>query len=607
MGRRPVGAGLGGRRRSARGRRRARGRLQPHPDGPHDERRAAARRELPRSDDRGDRRRHPDGHQPVVVDRRPAAQLPVRVRDRLGDQGRQADPDAAESDLYRDQPALLGRDGHDREPRRVDLLGHPELRQGPADADGTHRPPVRARALPRDQGRGPGMSGIHDAPADAVAERVLELVGRRSSSAEAEVNVRIGTSALTRFANGAIHQNVAGELRRVLLRVALDGRVSAAGLAGPTGDDELETLVDEVFEAAAVSPVDPDWPGVATPADVPPVDHWDEATAAASPDERAVHVAAFVASAGGLVTAGAVSTDAVRAAFSNTAGQALTGRYTVAALDAIARTDTSDGVARSASVRLGDIDAAAAGAVAAAKASDGANPGHLDPGRYEVVLEPSCVKDLVDFLLNYGFAGRAVLEGRSFLRPGERQFDESIVISQDVAPAPMAGLGFDAEGTPRASLDLVRDGTAHAVLHDRRTARRAGTSSTGNAALGPNPYGALPASVVLEGGTTDPGRLIEGVGRGLLVTDFWYTRILDPRTLVVTGLTRNGVWLVEDGRIVRPVSNLRFTQSYAEALGPGAVEAIGDRVELFPDETDGFLAVPALHLGSWSFTGGSKG
>jgi predicted Zn-dependent protease len=451
------------------------------------------------------------------------------------------------------------------------------------------------------------MSGIHDAPAEAVAERVLELVRRRSSTAEAEVNVRVGTSALTRFANGAIHQNMAEELRRVLLRVALDGRVAAAGLAGPTGDDELETLVDEVFEAAAVTPADADWPGVATPAEAPAVDHWDDATAAASPDERATHVAAFVASADGLVTAGAVSTDAVRAAFANTAGQALSGRYTVAALDAIARTETSDGVARSASVRLGDIDAAAAGALAAAKARDGANPSHLEPGRYEVVLEPSCVKDVVDFLLVYGFGGRAVLEGRSFLRPGERQFDESIVLRQDVEVAPMSGLGFDSEGMARASLDLVSNGTADAVLHDRRTARRAGTSSTGNAALGPNPYGALPASVVLEGGTTDPGRLVAGVERGLLVTDFWYTRILDPRTLVVTGLTRNGVWLIEDGRVVRPVSNMRFTQSYAEALGPGAVKAVGNRVELFPDETEGFLAVPALHLGSWTFTGGAKG
>ena len=106
------------------------------------------------------------------------------------------------------------------------------------------------------------------------------------------------------------------------------------------------------------------------------------------------------------------------------------------------------------------------------------------------------------------------------------------------------------------------------VLHDRRTARTAGAESTGNAALGPNPYGGVPASLILESGSTDPTDMIASVERGLLVTDFWYTRVLDPKTLVITGLTRNGVWLIEDGQVVRPVRNLRFTQGYAQALGP---------------------------------------
>jgi predicted Zn-dependent protease len=450
-------------------------------------------------------------------------------------------------------------------------------------------------------------AGRAETQALLLAERVLGLVRARAASAEAEVNVRTGTLALTRFANGVIHQNVAEELREVGVRVALDGRVASARLDGPAGDDKLRALVEGVFEAAAVSPVDDDWPGLASPTPSPDVDHWDDATADASPDERAALVASFVSAAEGLVTAGAVSTAAVHAAFASTAGQAVTGRGTSADIDGIARTGTSDGVARHSSVRVASLDAAAAGRRAARKARDGADPGDLEPGRYEVVLEPSCVADIVDFVLVHGFGGRAVHEGRSFVRPGEAQLDPSVTLRQDVADPRLGGLAFDAEGTPRRAVDLVRDGVTGAILHDRRTARLAGAESTGNAALGPNPYGGVPASLILEPGATSPASMVTSIERGLLVTDFWYTRVLDPKTLVITGLTRNGVWLVEDGRIVRPVRNLRFTQGYAQALGPGNVKAVGDDPTLFSHGPDDQLLVPSLHLASWAFTGGAKG
>jgi predicted Zn-dependent protease len=126
---------------------------------------------------------------------------------------------------------------------------------------------------------------------------------------------------------------------------------------------------------------------------------------------------------------------------------------------------------------------------------------------------------------------------------------------------------------------------------------------------GAGPFGALPANLVLSGGDRDPSALVEAVERGLLVTDFWYTRILDPRTMVVTGLTRNGVWLIEDGKIARPVANLRFTQSYLDALGPGQVRGVGSDVTLVGDASFGIGAylAPSLHLASWNFTGGAKG
>ncbi|HLX34499.1 MAG TPA: metallopeptidase TldD-related protein [Candidatus Limnocylindrales bacterium] len=443
--------------------------------------------------------------------------------------------------------------------------------------------------------------------ASDVAGDVLALVRRRSADAEAEVDVRSGRLGLTRFANSFIHQNVAEDLGSVSLRLALDGRVASARLDGPSEPDRLERLVGQAFEAARVSPVDPEWPGVGGAAPAPNVDHWDEATASASAEDRARRVAEFVTAGGDLETAGALATQSITVAFATTAGQAVTGRTTIAEIDGIARTPTSDGVARQASVALADIDGQEAGERAARKAREAANPTEVEPGRYPVVLEPSCVANLLTFLQNHGFGGRVVEERRSFVRIGEPQLDASITIRQNIGHRLMVGLPFDAEGTPRQTLDVVRDGVPTAVLHDRRSASKAGVASTGNAVEGPNSFGFVAASTVLLPGDRAPSTLIEELERGILVSDFWYTRVLDPRTLVVTGLTRNGVWLVEDGRVVRPLRNLRFTQSYAEALAPGAVLGVGSDLALFPEGHDSAQLVPSLQLASWNFTGGAKG
>ena len=438
-----------------------------------------------------------------------------------------------------------------------------------------------------------------------VCERVLGLVG---TDAEAEVTATAGTESLTRFATSFIHQNVTDGSRLVRLRVALDGRVAEA-TANQIDDDSLARLVRSTLDAARLQPVDPGWPGLAPPAAVPSIDHWDDATADAEPAARAERVSAFVRAADGLETAGFCSTEGLEVGFANSAGQRASGRSTTALLDGIARTGTSDASARGASVRLDDLDGSAAGSEATRLARDAAGASDLDPGTYEVVLSPSCVVNVLGFLALYGFNGRAVEEGRSFARIGEAQFDAAVDLADDAAHPTAVGIGFDAEGTPKRRLELVRGGVTSGLVHDRRTAKALGAESTGNAIAGAGPFGALPANLVLAPGSDAPDALVGGVERGLLVTDFWYTRILDPRTMVVTGLTRNGVWLVEDGTIVRPVTNLRFTQSYLEALAPGAVRGIGSDQTLVGGGIFGLGAyvVSSLHLAAWSFTGGAKG
>ena len=438
-----------------------------------------------------------------------------------------------------------------------------------------------------------------------VCERVLRLVG---TDAEAEVTVASGTDALTRFATSFIHQNVADEVRAIHLRLALDGRV-AEGTANQTDDAALERLVRTTIEAARLQPVDPAWPGLAPPAEAPDAGHWDEATASADPALRAERVGAFVAATDGLESAGFCSTKGTVVAFANSAGQRLQGRSTAAALDGIARTGRSDGSARASSAAVADLDGSRLGADALRRARQSADASDIEPGRYEVVLEPSCVANMLGFLATHGFNARAVEEGRSFAAIGERQFDERITLTDDIADPQAVGVAFDAEGTPKRRVELVRDGMTAGLVHDRRTARALGAESTGNAVPGGGSFGAVPANLVLAGGDASRDELIANVERGLLVTDFWYTRILDPRTQVVTGLTRNGVWLVENGRIVRPVTNLRFTQSFLDAMAPGQVRGVGSDLELVAGVTFGLGAyvVPSLHLASWSFTGGAQG
>jgi predicted Zn-dependent protease len=447
-----------------------------------------------------------------------------------------------------------------------------------------------------------------------LAAAVLDVVRAAAPDAEAEVRVGASTMALTRFANSFVHQNVADTATRTRLRLHVDGRTATGSTTG-SDTDSLARMVATTVAAARVLPVDPMWPGLTPPSPLVAGGHWDPATADAPPAARAAVVRDFVDAASPLETAGFCRTNGEEVAYANTAGQYVTGGYTSAAADGIARADAgpaglrADGVARRAARSVADLDGYALGSAAAAKARAGADPLELPPGRYEVVLEPGAVADVLTLLGMYGFNGRAVNERRSFLAPGTMQFDPALTLVDDATDPAAIGVGFDAEGTPKRPTPLVTGGLTGGPLHDRRTAAQAGTQSTGHAIPGGERFGAMPENLFLRPGAGGSvAALVEGVARGLLVTDLWYTRVLDPKTLVVTGLTRNGVWLIEEGQVRRAVRNLRFTQSYAEALAPGAVLGVGSEAVSVPVTWDlGAISTPPVRLASWHFTGGASG
>jgi len=440
-----------------------------------------------------------------------------------------------------------------------------------------------------------------------LREKAFEVLMIVADRAEAEVTVSEGRASLTRFANSFIHQNVAEDHQWARLKLVIDGR-AASGSSNRLDHDSLVRLVDETLEAASLRPVDPDWPGLTPPTAWLTLedDRYDRDTHLAEPTARAQVVKDFVdAGEGELQSAGYCATDGWDIYFANNLQHRAGGRASMAAVDAIQRTPTSDSRGWQFAPRLSEIDGAAAGRLAAERARAGANAVDIEPGAYEVVLEPSCVADMLEFLRD-GFNAKTYNEGRSWVRPKAALLDESIDIWDDVNDHRSIGVSFDAEGTPKSQRMLVREGVCRALVHDRRTAKRAGTRSSGHAVPGGEVSGPVPTSLFLAGGDQSPEELIADVERGLLVTDFWYTRILDPKTQVVTGLTRNGTFLVEKGKITGAVRNLRFTQSYVEALGPGNVLGVGDDARLY-EMWGGTAHVPSLRLASWNFTGGAKG
>ncbi|GIJ26077.1 peptidase U62 [Micromonospora qiuiae] len=474
------------------------------------------------------------------------------------------------------------------------------------------------------------MTAADDAELD-VAGQVVELVTRLAGpGAQAEVLVTRAELALTRFANSAIHQNVAESGMEIQLRVHLAGR-TAAGSAHGAVPGGLPALVERVLAMVRFAPTDPAWPGLTPPVPVAASPEWDAATGYAGPDERAALVRAFVDAAGGLETAGYCRTALHATGFANSAGHAAQGYAAEAAMDGIARIGGADGTARHWVDRLADLDGAELGRRAATKARAAADPVELPPGRYPVVLEPAAVADLLENLAWYGFNGKRYAERQSFAEPGVAQLDQAVTLVDD--PLGASGLPFDLEGTPARALTLVDAGTTTAVVHDRRSAAESGAESTGHAWAGSATFGPIPRNLrLVPSGTAgaastkgagsanatgggagavtdaDTAALVSRMGRGLLVSDLWYTRVLEPKRLVVTGLTRNGVWLVEDGQVTRAVRDLRFTESYPRALGPGAVLEVGRRSVRVPDRWDGaWWEAPSLRLASWNFTGGASG
>ncbi len=435
-----------------------------------------------------------------------------------------------------------------------------------------------------------------------LAESALRLAEAEGAS-EAEVLVAAADEALTRFANSEIHQNVAETDLRVSLRFLRGKRVGVAS-SGRTDPEGMRRLAQTAGQIAAVAEEQDDWPGLPPSGPIDPVTGaFAPGTADASPELRAAGVRAVIAAAdrGGVTAFGAFSTGVETVAVATTAGiRAAEARTSARLLAVTMGPDDGTGYAEAAAVDATTIDAEAIGREAAAKARRSARPIDLPPGDYPVVLEEYAVADLLDNLGFVGFSGLAVEEERSFFEPGRRIGSDLVTIVDDARDPAGLPASFDYEGIPTRRVVMVEGGVCREVVHDAATAARAGVPSTGHGLPAPNPWGPFPLHAALVAGSTPRGDLVRGLRRGLLVTRFHYTNVVHGKLAVITGMTRDGTFLVEDGEIVGPVRNLRFTQSYLDALA--AVEAVASERRLLNGEL-GAVLVPAVRIGAWRFTG----
>ncbi len=433
----------------------------------------------------------------------------------------------------------------------------------------------------------------------------VEAAARAAGADKVELILGVNASALTRFANNAIHQNVAEERRTASVRVVI-GKRTARAATNRLDSDSLRRVAESAVEITRSQEPDPDLPDLAAPEEYDPVDRFCPSTAQSTPEDRAgvVRDAISIIEAAGQTAAGIYSTSQAVECVLNSRGVMAYYFDSTAQFAITAVGESSSGWAKASGPDCGEIDALALARRASDKARLSDEPRALEPGRYTVILEPSAVQDLLGQMF-FDFSGTAIEDKRSFLtgRIGKQLFGADVNIADDVYHPLQTGAPFDAEGVPRRRLALVDAGCPREVAWSRQAAYRAGGQPTGHGFPVPNEYGEAPMNIVMEGGGQTLEQIVAATARGILVTRLWYIREVDPYEKIMTGLTRDGTFLVEGGRIVAGLRNLRFNQSLIELLNH--VDAVSP-AERASGEESFDMVVPALRARDFNFTETTK-
>ncbi len=430
-----------------------------------------------------------------------------------------------------------------------------------------------------------------------IAERILKL----SEADETEVEIDSTVDALTRFANNTIHQNVSEHTLGISVRAVVDGHTARA-TTNKTDEESLRRVVAAAMNLARNQPENPDLLPMLGPQKYDKVAHFFASTVSATPQDRARAVTRVckMAEEGKQTAAGIFTTGFVRNLLANSKGLSARHDDTRAEFSVTILEENSSGWAKSNSPDILNIDPDALFESASEKAAGSRKPRELEPGHYTAILEPAAALDFVGSIF-YDFAGTAILDKRSCLneRMGKKIFGENITLWDDVYHPLQVGAPWDGEGLPRQKVLLVDRGVPKNLVYSRATAKKMKAKPTGHGFTLPNEYGEAPMNLVFSGGDKSVDDMIRSTERGILVTRFWYIREVDPYEKVLTGMTRDGTFLVENGRVAGGIRNFRFNQGIIDALAK--VEMLGPAVRATGEESFE-MVVPPMKIRDFHFS-----
>jgi predicted Zn-dependent protease len=429
----------------------------------------------------------------------------------------------------------------------------------------------------------------------------VENAARRAGVTDIEVALSSTADSLTRFANNEIHQNVSERSTTLSVRTILDGRTARAS-TNRLHRDGIQSVVDDAIALTRASePSDLVLPLYEDPT-ICDGQHYSKAASICTPAQRASGVAEAirVVESAGQIAAGIYSTAENVEVLLNSRGMFRYYFDTLTQFSITAMAADSSGWAKATSPIHEDVQPVILAQRAARKATLSANASEITPGTYTVILEPSAVLDLVGQIFG-DFSGTSIADQRSFLnnRLGEKLFGSNISIYDDVAFPLQTGAPFDGEGVPRRTLNLVKEGVPRQVAYSRAAARKADVEPTGHGFALPNDIGEAPVNIVIAGGRTSLEEMISTAADAVLVTRLWYIREVEPYDKVMTGMTRDGTFLVRDGEIAGGLRNLRFNQSVVELLQN--VEALTASERASGEEAFD-MVVPGMKVADFRFT-----
>jgi predicted Zn-dependent protease len=431
-----------------------------------------------------------------------------------------------------------------------------------------------------------------------ICDKIFSFVGKK----DAQVIINSQDSALTRFADNVISQNVSNKSTEISIKLT-DGKKLAKVSLNQDSEKEIENAVKNALSILKMQKPSEEILKPVKPCNVPEsAKLFFEKTAKFSPSDRAKKITDLVKKCKSLnqIAFGTLENGWTRTTVSNTNGVFLTHLETSTTFSATVKDGNGFGWAEQTENNIEKINFDEVQTTAMNKARLAKNPKEIKPSRIDVLLEPSAVAEIIVFMNIYGFGARFFLECQSFMagKIGKKVLSEKITVEDNAISGPSAGMPFDFEGIPKTRVLMIENGMARGVVHDRKTAKKANTVSTGHSLPQPNIYGPVPLNVVLKEGNTPIEKMIKNTKKGVLVTQFWYVNMVKPLKLEITGMTRNGTFLIENGQISNSIKNMRFTESLVEALN--RVEFVGDKI--VPINSWGRVSVPALKIKDFNFS-----